>query len=149
MGGKRRDWVKEEWDEILGNEDEHERAVLLSNQYIKQELTWFVEGEIFQGVKERLPRSNFAGIRWFGSIPSKYRVKPTNNLRNSLLLKKTFRQRKTVLTLSIPAARVPYAARLDQKMRYVTRGYWSKRMYHWIYDELKSKSEQLENEMRR
>lgn len=147
MGGKRRNWVKEEQDEIFGNEDEFERDVLLSNQYIKQELTRFVEGELFQGVKQRLPRSNFAGIR---TVPgSRYRVKPTNNLRNSLLLKKTFQQRKTVLTLSIPAARVPYAAKLDQKMRYITRGYWSERMYQWIYDELKSKSEQLENEMRR
>lgn len=147
MGGKRRDWVKEEQDEIFGNEDEFERDVLLSNQYIKQELTRFVEGGLFQGVKQRLPRSNFAGIR---TVPgSRYRVKSTNNLRNSLLLKKTFQQRKTVLTLSIPDAQVPYAAKLDQKMRYVTRGYWSERMYEWIYDELKSKSEQLENEMRR
>ena len=147
MGGKRRDWVKEEQDEIFGNEDEFERAVLLSNQYIKQELTRFVEGGLFQGIKQRLPRSNFAGIR---NVPgSRYRVRSTNNLRNSLLLKKTFQQRKTVLTLSIPAAQVPYAAKLDKKMRYITRGYWSERMYHWIYDELKSKSEQLENEMRR
>lgn len=148
MGGKRRDWVKEEQDEIFGNEDELERDVLLSNQYIKQELTRFVEGELFQEVKRRLPRSNFAGIR---TIPggSKYRIKTTNNLRNSLLLKKTFQQRKTVLTLSIPDAQVPYAARLDQKFKYITRGYWSERMYQRIYDELKSKSEQLENEMRR
>ena len=147
MGGKRRDWVKEEQDEIFGNEDEFERAVLLSNQYIKQELTRFIEGELFQGIKQRLPRSNFAGIR---NVPgSRYRVRSTNNLRNSLLLEKKFQQRKTVLTLSIPAAQVPYAAKLDQKMRYITRGYWSERMYQWIYDELESKSEQLENEMRR
>lgn len=147
MGGKRRDWVKEEQDEINATEDENEKEVLLINQHIKEELTRFVEGELFQEVKRRLPRSNFAGIR---TIPgSRYRVKTTNNLRNSLLLKKKFQQRKTVLTLSIPDAQVPYAAKLDQKFKYITRGYWSERMYQRIYDELKSKSEQLENEMRR
>ena len=92
MGGKRRDWVKEEQDEIFGNEDEFERAVLLSNQYIKQELTRFVEGELFQGIKQRLPRSNFAGIR---TVPgSRYRVRSTNNLRNSLLLEKKISAKK-------------------------------------------------------
>lgn len=147
MGGKRRDWVKEEQDEIFGTEDDNERDVLLINQYIKQALTTFVERDLFQAVKRRLPRSNFAGIR---TVPgSRYTVKSTNNLRNSLLLEKKFQQRKTVLTLSIPAAQVPYAAKLDQKMRYITRGYWSKRMHQWIYDELKSEAEQLENEMRR
>lgn len=92
----------------------------------------FVMGDLLLDIRDKMPRSEFAGIR-----NSKRNPKRTQNLRNALTSKAVFLDR---YRLELPEAKIPYARPLNISPVYITKGYWKKTgnyVYDSLYDELK------------
>jgi len=94
---------------------------------IRQLVHYLLQKNIFDQIKKKLPRSNFAGIK-----DIKYRPKRTNRLRNSLEFKTLgFGKYKYELDGSI----LKYPDIINQDTNFITYKYWDK-IYEFVYEDL-------------